>query len=421
MSGLAKILLHNGCYVSGSDMRVSNITQDLEHAGIDVKLGHSADNINSTIDLVIYTGAISTDNCELVMAKKLCIPTIERSELLGLISKQFDHVIAVSGTHGKTTTTAMIGEIFIRAGLDPTIHLGGKSIGFNSNTRIGSSSYFILEACEYRNSFRYVHPECAIILNIENDHLDYYKDDKEIKLAFDNFASQSKSIITSEHYNVRHNNLININDYRVVDLKILNQAYQYDVYYQNKFIMHIRLNTIGLHNVQNSLYAIAIARQYGIDSNVIANALGDFCGVERRYENIGTIRNVPVIIDYAHHPTEIKASINGIKTFYNNPLVIFQPHTYSRTLTLMEEFIEVLQGLDNLILYKTYSAREKELVGGRAIDLFDKIQHSCSYVDDVDNLINLVSSLDNFTFDCVVVLGAGDLADKLKSYLSRHN
>jgi len=421
MSGLAKLLLKNNIHVSGSDTTDSNIIQELKDLGIEINIGHDERNIHSKLDLVVYTGAINESNCEIKKAKYLGIKVIERSELLGIIARQFDHVIAISGTHGKTTTTAMIGEIFVSAGFDPTIHLGGKSTNLQTNTYIGSDNYLIVEACEYRNSFASLHPECAVILNIESDHLDYYKDYNAIKLSFDNFAVQSTSLITNKDCNINHNNIQLIDDYSIKNLIVKDKGYNYDVYYNDELLIHIRLNMIGLHNVYNSLYAIAVARKYAIDCKIISSALGNFRGVDRRYEKIGYINNIPIIIDYAHHPTEIKTSFQGIKSFYKNPYVVFQPHTYSRTISLMNDFVAVLEKINNLILFKTYSAREKEIIGGRAEDLFDKLKCKCSYVDNIEGLLKILSCNNKSEFDCILVLGAGDLADCLKSYLSSHN
>ena len=402
MSGLAKILFSMGNKVSGSDRQSSDITFYLKSIGIEVFIGHSDKNITKDIDLVVFSGAIKNDNPELVVAKNLGLKVIERSELLGLISSKYSNVIAISGTHGKTTTTAMIGEIFKNARLNPTIHLGGISVNLKSNTIIGQKDYFILEACEYRNSFRFLKPTCAVITNIEADHLDYYKTYDSIKKAFNNFANNSKYVI-------------NENDYSVKNIKFENEGYAYDVYFKNEFFSSIRLNMLGLHNVKNSLFAIAVANYYGIDKKIIVDSLSQFNGVERRYEKIGYINKTPVIIDYAHHPTELKNSIAGIECVYKKILCVFQPHTYSRTLDFFDEFVEVLK-CKNLILFKTYSAREKEIIGGRAEDLFNAINSTCTYCNNIDELINEIEK-QVCNFDCILVLGAGDLADKLKSIL----
>jgi len=400
MSGLAKILHSMGTEVSGSDHQISYVTENLQSIGIPVFSKHSSKNITKDIDLVVFSGAIKQTNPEIIKAKKLGIKVIERSELLGLLSKNYKNVIAISGTHGKTTTTAMIGEIFVNAGLSPTIHIGGKSVNLMSNTIVGDQEYLIVEACEYRNSFKFLKPNCSVITNIDSDHLDYYKNLDAIQKAFNNFAKNSQYVI-------------NENDYEVKNLQLENSSYIYDVYYKGKFYLSVKLNMLGIHNVKNSIFAIAVAHYYGIDKDIIAKSLNNFKGVERRYEKITNINGTPIILDYAHHPTEIKNSIAGIECVYKKILCIFQPHTYSRTLKLFDQFVEVLRG-KNLILYKTYAAREEEIIGGRSEDLFNAINTSCTFCSNIDELLlEVKKQITNF--DCLLVLGAGDLADKLKT------
>ena len=418
MSGLAKVLKFIGYKVSGSDVSYNANIQHLIADGIDISIGHQSDNINQNIDLVVHSGAIKDDNPEIIEANRLGIKIIERSELLGVIASRYERVIAISGTHGKTTTTAMIGEIFKCAGYNPTIHLGGVSVNLNTNTYIGGSDYLILEACEYRESFKYLNPDTSIITNIECDHLDYYKDLEDIIIAFQRFAYNSKSIVIDPKYNICHDNIINISNYSIANLQFISDAYSYDVYYQGQFFIHVHLNMLGRHNVINSLFAIATACQYNINKETIMVALANFAGVERRYEKIGYIEDVPIIIDYAHHPTEISSSISGIHEHYKTPLIIFQPHTYTRTIKLFASFIDVLSKIDNLILYPTYPARESEIIGGRALDLFDALSAPCKYITALDDLMGEIKiMLRKEKIDCVLVLGAGDLADNMKKLL----
>lgn len=416
MSGLAKILLNWGCRVSGSDVKTSQIIADLERQLINVSIGHSPNNIKQDIDLIVYSGAIHDDNCEIIRAKELGIPIIERAELLGIIANNYKHVIAVSGTHGKTTTTAMISEIFNQAGLSPTIHIGGVSVNLQSNTIIGNNDYLILEACEYRESFRYLFPETLVITNIESEHLDYYGDYESIQLAFHRLANRSSNVIANKDDIVNHT--ISIEDFKVKNIKLLKNGYTFEVDYLDKFSINIRLNVIGRHNIINSLFAIAVAYLYKVPADIIKMALERFNGCERRYESIGDVNNISIIIDYAHHPTEIKSSICGIKEHYKNPLIIFQPHTYSRTFKLFDEFLCVLKDVKNLILYQTYPAREKEIIGGRAEDLQKALGSQIDCFTDVKKLMKKIKEILSLKEnDCVLVLGAGDLAEMIKNHI----
>lgn len=422
MSGLCKIARYLGSEVLGSDISINEETIKLEKMGIRVYHEHSPKNITKDIDLVVFSGAINKSNCELQKAKEMGIRIMERSKFLGVVSKLFDNVIVISGTHGKTTTCAMVGEIFTLASLNPTIHLGGESVNLDDNTIIGSSKYFIVEGCEYRESFRYLSPTILAITNIEEDHLDYYKNLNEIKVAFDKLSSNSKFLVKDINVNIKHLHKFDINkDFEAKKIKFENNGYVFDVYFQGKYYETFRLNMFGEHNVQNVLFAIAICHYVGIKKEIIKLGIESFAGVKRRCEKIGEFKSTPIYIDYAHHPTEIKKSIEGIKLAYKNPLIIFQPHTYSRTLSLMDKFVEVLKDY-NVIIFKTYPAREKEIVGGRGIDLFEKLisnneRDKYLYVENVDFLNNeIVRKLEYNNYDCVVILGAGDLAEKMRKY-----
>ena len=420
MSGLAKMVISAGGRVSGSDMTFSDELTKLSDMGAEIYIGHNAKNITENISLVVYSGAIKEDNPEIVRAKEISIPIMERSEFLGLIAREYSHVIAISGTHGKTTTTAMLGHIFECAGYCPTIHLGGVSNNLGTNTLIGDKDYLIVEACEYRESFRFLNPETLIITNIEADHLDYYKDIEDIRKAFVRLSCRSRTLISHDSLKILHPDHVIINeDYVISKCAFSSNAYRYYVEYKGEILGEFTLNTIGYFNVENSLLAIVTALQYGIDINIIKKALSTFTGVERRYQKIKEIGSVPIIIDYAHHPTEISKSIAGIKDVYNNPLIIFQPHTYSRTLKLFDDFVTTLS-IDNIVLYATYPAREEEIVGGRAIDLFDAIKvKNKVYCQNVDWLNkHIQNKISGSGCDSVLILGAGDLAIKLKKILN---
>lgn len=424
MSGLCQLAHYFGANVKGSDIGSNPEIDKLEKMGIIVHHSHNAENIDKDIDLVVYTSAISGDNPEYLQALKLNIPTMERAQFLGNVSQMYDTVIAVSGTHGKTTTSAMIGEVCVSAGINPTIHLGGESVGLKGNTIIGDNKYLIIEACEYKESFRYLKPQISVITNIELDHLDYYKDYSSIFTAFQSFANNSDSIIMPNNCNILHNSAITImGDWEVRNVEFVSNGYNFNVFKKNVFYETFRLNMLGYHNVLNSLFAIAVADKIGISKDIVSKAIAGFKGVERRYETIHVFdNNCRVIIDYAHHYTEIDNSIKGIKEIYKNILVVFQPHTYSRTLKLFDEFVEVLSNIDNVVLFKTYPAREELISGGTAEDLFYVIgsKHKV-YLEDVSQLIKLFEE-EKCKYDCILVLGAGDLADILKrNYLTYIN
>lgn len=418
MSGLAKLSLHFGAKVSGSDSGHSPQIDILRNLGVKINSKHCSENITKDIDILVFTGAITTDNPELLQGKELGIEIMERSEFLGKVASCFKHVIAISGTHGKTTTTAILGLIMQYAGLNPTIHIGGESNNFHDNTIIGGSDFFLLEACEYRESFRFLSPYIGVVTNIEPDHLDYYVNMENLRSAFDRFGRNCDTLIAGKETQLSHSHLYTIGeDWEIGMCEFLGEGYTFNVNYSGKYYWTFRLNCIGLHNVTNTLYAIAVAHHLGIEREVMERAIADFSGVERRYETIAKIRNnCRVIIDYAHHPTELKASINGIKGVYSRILYVFQPHTFSRTLALFDEFKSVLDGLEDLIIFETYPAREKYIAGGSAKNLFDSLNVSNkAYLDSIERLIQVID-INADKCDCVLVLGAGDLADKLKEY-----
>ena len=422
MSGLCLLSRHFGAKVMGSDIGFNAELNKLISLGIKVNNQHNSNNITKDIDLVVYTSAISNDNPEYAKAIEIGIKTIERSEFIGVIASLYENVIAVSGTHGKTTTTAMLGEIMVKSNLSPTIHLGGESLGLGGNTIIGNNKYLVIEACEYKESFRFLKPNIAIITNIELDHLDYYKNIKEIENAFQAFADNSINLIVPYNCNIHHRkSTVIFKDWEIKNLEFVANGYNYNVYKNGEYYETFRLNMLGYHNVQNSLFAIAVADKLGIDRSVISTALSSFVGVGRRYETIHIFKNgCRVIIDYAHHYTEIKNSINGISEIYKKILVVFQPHTYSRTLKLFDEFVETLSNIENIFLYKTYPAREKYMKGGSAIDLYRAItSNNKKYFTNEQQLMSYIEE-DIYKFDCILILGAGDLAEKLKRKYSNY-
>ena len=359
MSGLAEILHEEGFTISGSDSKESDLTKTLAAKGIKVIYGQSADNITSDIDLVVYTAAIHERNPEFAAAKAAGIPMLTRAELLGQIMDNYDYSIAVAGTHGKTTTTSMISEILLAAQTDPTISVGGILSSIHGNLRVGDSEYFISEACEYTNSFLNFRPRYSIILNIEAEHLDFFKDINDIRHSFREYASNTlaggATIINGE-----------IDRYEEIvaglPQKIITYGFdsKYDFYPENityddkacasftamrqgSPLFDVKLSVPGAHNVSNALAAIALSTTLGLDEESILTGLDKFGGADRRFQYKGKVNGVTIIDDYAHHPTEIRATLTAAQKYPHDRLVLcFQPHTYSRTKAFLNDFADVL-------------------------------------------------------------------------------
>lgn len=428
MSGIAEILLSMGYTVTGSDSHLSEITERLEKNNIKVYNGQRAENVIGA-GIVVYTAAIKPDNPELSKARELNIPTIERSEFLGELTKLYSETIAISGTHGKSTTTSMISLIFMEALKDPTIQVGADLKQLNgTNYRIGNSPYFIVEACEYVESFLKFSPKTAIILNIEEDHLDYYRDINHIKSAFYKFAElvpeDGKIIINADNQNC--NEIIEKMKSKVITFGIKNERANWTAknihlnangHYSftatsDSLSIDITLSVFGMHNVYNALAAVATASLYNIEPFIIQKALADFTGAHRRFEYTGTFNNAQVYDDYAHHPTEIKATIEAAKNLPHNKLwVIFQPHTYSRTSTLFDEFANAFKDTDEVILADIYAAREIDtgVVSSQKLALaINEISNNCTYLGSFDKIKDYLKENVKEN-DLVLTVGAGDV------------
>ena len=431
MSGIAEILNHWGFSVTGSDASQSEYTNDLIAHGIPVKIGHDLENV-SRADLVVYTAAINQEDPELVQARKLYIPTIERADFLGILTKVFNDTICISGTHGKTTTTSMISSCFLEGKLDPTIQVGAFLKQINGNYRLGNSEYFIIEACEYVESFLKFYPKTEVILNIDNDHLDYFKDLEHIILAFQKYVkllpANGLLVINSDDPNCVK--LSKCTEAKTVTFGINNQKANFvarninfnkngfptfDVYYNDTFYKTISLSITGMHTVLNALACIGVCHMYGLNKEQIKNGLLKFTGAHRRFEYVGDFGNhVSVYDDYGHHPTEIRATASAMKNkSYNKSWVIFQPHTYSRTKNLLSDFAKALTLFDNIIVTDIYAAREVNTYNISSKDLVDEIQklgRKAYYIQNFDEIVSFVKShaLNN---DLVLTLGAGTITN----------
>jgi len=426
MSGLAEILKNKGYNVKGSDMNDSNIVKKLKDSGINVVIGHKADNIGDA-DAVIFTAAVKKDNPEYVEAEKMGIPLIERSVLLGEITRMYKDTIAIAGTHGKTTTTSMISSAFLEAQKDPTISVGGELNIINGNYKIGNSEFFITEACEYVESFLEFSPKVAVILNVEEDHLDYYRDINHIKSAFYKFENRiidngcvvlnsddenSKELIDNKNYQKVTFGIKNHSDYSAKNIIFEKDLTSYDLYIKDKYVDKVELTVPGLHNIYNSLACIAVCDIYNIKLKDVIRALEKFGGAKRRFEKKGEYNGALIYDDYAHHPSEIKATLSAAKDKKTRKLwCVFQPHTYTRTKTLLNEFSEAFYDADNVIITDIYAAREKDTGDISSKDLVEKIQqrsNNAIYMKDFSEIeIYLKEKLQ--PGDLFLTIGAGDV------------
>lgn len=427
MSGLSEILFNLNYNISGSDLNESSLTKKLSEKGIKFFHGHSAENVVNA-DLVVYTAAVKSDNPEYVYAKKNNIPVLERSDLLGQIMKKYTYSINISGTHGKTTTTSMVSKIMLEAEKNPTIHLGGELEGIG-NVYIGGQEYFITEACEYVNSFLKFFPYIGVILNIEEDHLDYFKDIDDIINSFIKFSQlipkEGYLILCEDDENCRklkNHVQCNIVTYGIesenATWKATNIKYDelgfpsYTLLKDNEIVTQIDLKVMGIHNVKNSLSAIAVSQIFGIDYKVIKKAFTTFSGPKRRFEVKGIVKDTKVIDDYAHHPTEIISTLNAIKKGnYNKVWCIFQPHTFTRTIELFDEFSNSFKYADHVIVTDIYAAREKDTGIIHSSELAEKISSISSNAIYMNNFNTITNYLYNNISkgDLVITFGAGDV------------
>ncbi len=446
MSALAKLLNSRGFSVSGSDWHANDLTREMEAAGVTVSIGQRKENITKDIDLVVYTAAVAADNEELCTAKALGIPVMTRSVLLGQIMKNYPNAIGIAGTHGKTTTTSLLSALLLAGSLNPTIHVGGILDLIGGNLHIGSEEYFVMEACEYTNSFLDFFPTDAIILNIEEDHLDFFKDLDDIRHSFAKYAelvpADGTVYVNAEienHDVLFSNTSCHVASYGLlegdIDLNAPKSPYTYaaanisynsngcgsfDFIAENKFLGRIQMGLIGRHNVSNALPAVALALKYGVSFETIQAALPGFTGTKRRFEYKGSLGNVKIYDDYAHHPTEIAATLTSAARCGNGRIItVFQPHTYTRTKALLHEFADALSLSDIVVLAKIYAARETDTLGISSKTLAEEISKKGKEVyyfetfDEIENFL-LQFCTDG---DLLITMGAGDIVNVADSLL----
>lgn len=431
MSGIAEILNFWKFHVTGSDAVESEVTHRLIEHGIPVTIGHDLKSL-AKADVVVYSAAIRKNDIELLQARELGIPTIERGTFLGKITKAFSESICVSGTHGKTTTTSMISMCFLEAQKDPSVQVGAYLKALNGNYRVGNSEYFIIEACEYVDSYLKLFPKTEVILNIDNDHLDYFGTLENIIISFNKYIGllpeDGLLVINADDPNCK---LITKNAAcKPVTFGIENASANFiarnisfnkngfatfDVYHNNAFYKTISLSVPGIHNVMNALACIAVCHQYRIEKEDIKNALFKYTGAHRRFEYVGSFnRGVNVYDDYGHHPTEIIATGKAMQQkAYRQSWVVFQPHTYSRTKKLLDDFAKALLLFDHVIITDIYAAREDNVYGISSQDLVNKVQSlgkNALYIPDFNEIVKYLKehTIEN---DIVLTLGAGTVTN----------
>lgn len=431
MSGIAAILQNWGFNVTGSDTSDSEAVQLLRKKGIKVVIGHSVEDVAGS-DAVIYSAAVKQTDPEIVEAHRLNIPTIERADFLGAITRCYKDTICISGTHGKTTTTSMISLCFMDALKDPSIQVGAMLKQINGNYRVGNSEHFVIEACEYVESFLKFSPKAEVILDIDNDHLDYFKTFDNIKKAFIKYAkllpddgllvinADDKSCLELPQYTnakvVTYGIKNTEADFTAKNISFDDDGFpEFDIYYKNEFFMKLKLSVPGIHNVSNALACTALCTEYGIERKDIQDALIKFTGAHRRFEFKGKVDGIASVYDdYAHHPTEIKATYNSLSNKkYNKSWVIFQPHTYSRTKLLLNDFAEALKEFDHIIVLDIYAAREVNNHEISSKDLVNKIKSlgkEALYIPDFDECVNYVKKNVEKN-DIVITVGAGTVTE----------
>lgn len=432
MCPLAEILLSLGYDVSGSDNNDTETFRKIEKEGAKVYLGQVKENLSNDIELVIYTNAILAGNEELEYAKAH-YPCFERAELLGAMSRIFSNCIGVCGTHGKTTTTSMITQILIEAGLDPSAVIGGKLPLIDAYGRYGHSQNFVCESCEFNNTFLKMNPDIAVILNIDKDHLDFFKNLDNIKKSFRAFAEKTTKTII---YNGDDKNTVDTlkgitgkklisvgkNDSNEWTAKNINvpggfKSY-YDVYHNGKFVAKVELSVPGEHNVINSLCAFAAAYESGADAESICRGLKDFGGASRRFELLGEYHGITFADDYAHHPTELKATLEAaMKMGFHHVWAVHQPFTFSRTAMLLDDFAKVLQIPDRCVISAIMGSREVNTIGIKAKDLADKIPGSVQ-LDTFEEICDYVLA-NAEEGDLVITLGCGDIYKAARMMVNR--
>lgn len=423
MSPLAEVLCDAGLVISGSDIAESERTSHLREKGIKIFIGHDAENITSDIDFVVRTAAAHDDNPEIVRAKELGIPVFERTQAWGAIMRGYKNALCIAGTHGKTTTTSMCTHILMAAEKDPTVMIGGTLPLLKAGHRVGAGDTIIMESCEYYNSFLSFFPTVAVILNIEEDHLDFFSGIEEIKQSFREFASHvpEDGYVVVNHDDENTMDAVRDLDRNIVTFGLTAKADVYaknvirigsltkfDIMYKGKLLDTVAIHVPGVHNLKNALAAAAASICLGIKPTAIKYGLAGFSGAGRRFEFKGKFNGADVYDDYAHHPGELKALLDTVESLgYKRTIVIFQPHTYTRTMALFYDFVRQLKRPDIVYLAEIFAAREKNLLGISSADLAEKIDGARFFktFEEIENDLRKTAQ----PGDLILTVGAGNV------------
>jgi len=423
MSSLAEVLLGMGITVTGSDINEGGNVQNLREKGVPIAIGHRAENVAEDVEFLVRTAAAHDDNPEIVYARAHGIPVFERTEAWGTISRDYSNALCISGTHGKTTTTSMCTHILMAADRDPTVMIGGTLPLLKAGHRVGHGNTIIMEACEYYNSFLSFHPTVAVILNIEADHLDFFKDLEDVERSFHAFAERipphGTVVANYDDENTMHTlegldrkiitfGLSDRADVYAENIRYIGASSSFDVMYKGQLFTDVTLNVPGVHNVKNALAATAAAICLGVRPNQVKYGLAGFTGAGRRFEFKGKFNGADVYDDYAHHPGELKALLDAVEALnYQRTVLVFQPHTYSRTASLFEDFVKQLSRPDVLLLAEIFAAREKNTIGISSKDLADRVDGAlfCPSFEQLEEALRHIAR----PGDIVLTVGAGNV------------
>lgn len=428
MCPLAEILHTKGYEITGSDNNEGDTLNRIKNLGIKVYMGHEASNIGDA-ELLVYSAAISKDNPEIVAAEKVGIPTMERSVLLGALTRCYDNVIGVAGTHGKTTTSSMITQILYLSGKDPSAVIGGRLPIINSNGICGKSDILVCESCEFVDTFLQMSPDVSVLLNIDNDHLDYFGSMERLTESFTKFVNMSSLAflnyddpLVAEAAKVIKANKVSFGfrencDYRATDAKPSKFGYKFTVLAKGEYVTELDLHVPGKHNIYNALAAVAVCHKLGVSGQEIKEAIEKFTGAGRRFEFLGEFDSFVLADDYAHHPTEIKATLKAAKDLnYKRVIAVFQPFTFSRTALLLNDFIDALSVADKVILTPIMGSREINKWGISSSDIAKGL-NDCTCVEDFNEAKDTVLKITQ-EGDIVITMGGGDIYKVAKMLLN---
>ena len=437
MSGIAELLMNLEFNVSGSDMSANENVKRLESLGIEISIGHDPNNVTNKIDVLVYSSAVPLENPEIIRAKQKGIPIIRRAEMLGELISVKETSIAVGGTHGKTTTSSMAGTVLSNAKMDPTLVVGGLVHNLDSNSKLGSGDIIVVEADEFDRSFLALKPTIAIITNIELEHMDCYKDLDDLQDAFIKFCRSVpfygaiiacvdspavQEIITKIERPMITYGRSRDAAYRAKNLRFHENKSTYSVFRAEECLGDIELNVPGEHNILNSLAAVVLGFEMGLSFNMIAKGMKSYLGVRRRFDIKGVYDDILIVDDYAHHPTEVEATLEAARSGWNRRIVaVFQPHLFSRTKEFFKEFAHALLTADIVVITDIYPAREQPIAGVTSKLIYDelsiKLKERCYLLPDLDGLVD---TLDNITQsgDMILTMGAGDIWRYNESYVA---